>query len=205
MIESPIDWPDLDSLLKYYPDHVQEIGLITIEITNLEVMLGALLGALLNFQDNISHQIYFTPRAAIARLDVLVNVAQYPRFDEHPELRASVMAVAKKAKAVMGKRHDIIHAHWATSADGTMVGRLRPPFGDDAAEHEIVPLDALKKLVGDIRALVREARYAMDEAYAALQPEAWPQIRAELERTAKELRQGNIHQEGLYQARLRRQ
>jgi hypothetical protein len=174
MAQARINWPDLGSPLRYYPDYVLQIGLITIEITNLEVMLGDLLGALLDFDDDASHGIYFTPRAAIARMDVLVNVAESPRFDEHPNLRTSVVKIAHRAKALMGQRHDIIHAHGVASDDGKMVGRLRPPFSSDL-RREIIALRVLKKLVADIRALIKEARFAMDEIYETLRPDTWPQ------------------------------
>jgi hypothetical protein len=200
MTQAKINWPDLGSPLIYYPNYVLQIGMITIEITNLEVMLGDLLGALLDFDDDMSHGIYFTPKAAIARMDVLVNVAESPRFSDHPELRASVVKVASRAKALMGQRHDIIHAHWVASDDGKMVGRLRPPFSSDL-KQEIVELRVLKKLVADIRVLIKETRYAMDEIYETLRPDTWPQIRASLEQTAKELTQGNLRQEALFRAR----
>ncbi len=203
MSDSKVNWPDLASPLRFHPDHVHEIGMITVEITSLEMMLGDLLGALLNLEDEVSHDIYFTPRVAIARLDVLINVVGTTQFNAHSELRGAVKKVVTRAKALIGQRHDLIHAHWTISFDGTAVGRLRLPSDADFIP-DTVTLRSLKKLVEDIRALVKEVRHVIDRAYEALRPEMWPQIHAALEANAEDLRQDNLRQEALFEARAAR-
>lgn len=200
MADPQIDWPDLSSPMVHFPAHLQAIGLISVEISSMEVMLGDLLGALLNLSPDESHLIYFTPRAAIARIDVLVNVAICNTFDAHPVIRAKAVSLAKRAKAVMGKRHDIIHAHWVPLADWTMVGRVKAPidFSEMPAE---VKLEDLTQLARDVQSLIREVRLFIDEAAEALRPETWPQTRARSARTAAGLTQDSHRLEALLQAR----
>ena len=62
------------STLERFPDHVKAIGMISIEIGNLEMVLGDLLAALLMIPSFLGQAVYMTPRAAIARVDVLDNV-----------------------------------------------------------------------------------------------------------------------------------
>jgi hypothetical protein len=66
--------PSRRSILANRPDYVEAIGMISIELANLEMHLGGLLGALLHISPRIGRIIYLSPRAAIGRLTVLENV-----------------------------------------------------------------------------------------------------------------------------------
>jgi hypothetical protein len=200
MTAPKIDWPDLSSPLIYYPNYVQAIGMMVVEMTSMEVMLGDVLGALLNLGAEESNQIYFTPKAAIARIDVIANLATCPLFNAFPALRTKTVALAKRAKALMGKRHDTIHAHWAVSLDGNAVGRVRPPF-DTKPAYEVVKLSDLNTLIHDIRQLTKEARHFCDEVAEVMRPETWPQTRAHTVKSAEQLRQDNLRLQALHQAR----
>ena len=56
--------------LEHYPEHVREIGMISIENGNLELALADLLAATLMLPRSVAHAIYFTPRAASLRIDI---------------------------------------------------------------------------------------------------------------------------------------
>lgn len=62
------------SPLEGYPEYVKAIGMISIENASLELVLGELLGTLLGVHPHIGHTLYFTPRAAIARLELIENI-----------------------------------------------------------------------------------------------------------------------------------
>jgi hypothetical protein len=49
--------------------------MITVEMANLEMMIGDLLGVLINRRQDIAHAIYFTPKAVLARIEVVEAVA----------------------------------------------------------------------------------------------------------------------------------
>lgn len=185
--------------MAHFPAHLQAIGLISVEISSMEVMLGDLLGALLNLSPDESHLIYFTPKAAIARIDVLVNVVECNTFDAHPAIRAKALSLAKRAKAAMGKRHDIIHAHWVPLADWTIVGRVKAPidFSEMPAE---VKLEDLNQLARDIQGLIREVRLFIDQAAETLRPDTWPQIRARSAQTAALLTRDSHRLQAVLQA-----
>jgi hypothetical protein len=66
--------PPYQSTMERFPDHVKAIGMITVELANVEVMLAQLLGALLDRNTPIAEAIYFAPRATIARVAIVDDV-----------------------------------------------------------------------------------------------------------------------------------
>jgi len=201
MADPQIEWPDLSSHLVHFPDYVHAIGMMVVEMTSLEVMLGDLLGALLGLDQGESHQIYFTPRATMARIDVLTNLVECDAFDNFSAVRKGTNAIAKRAKALMGKRHEVIHTHWYVRHDNQMVGRVQPPFEGEKAVLEDVKLETLETLVADIRKLTREARLFSDRVEEEIRPAAWPEKRARLAQSAALVRRDNHRLQALLQAR----
>jgi hypothetical protein len=57
-----------------YPDHVMAIGMISIELGNLETMLGELLGSLLHISPHNGRLIYLSPQSGFGRLAILENL-----------------------------------------------------------------------------------------------------------------------------------
>jgi hypothetical protein len=140
------------SSLERRPKFVKAIGMISIENSSLEVLLAELLSALLGIHGDFGILIYFTPKAAIPRLDMITNVVE-PSIGGHPELTAKVRNVVKRAKTAVGKRHDVMHALW-TLADHPAEGVQQiflPSL--DAGE---VQLSTLDRLVADYRALIED-------------------------------------------------
>lgn len=123
--------------------------MISIENASLESMLAELLGALLG-DLRIGHTLYFTPKAAIARLDLLENIS-VPAIGKYPILLSKVLAIIKRSKAAMGKRHDIIHSLWAETDSGDIARISFPKWGGGD-----IPLVSLTDLVRDFRILVEE-------------------------------------------------
>jgi hypothetical protein len=96
------------STLEGSPEHVQAIGMIAIEISNLEISLGDLLGALLHVNPSIGRIVYLTPQAVAARLKIIENVsdASFPKGNEG---RKSIDRILRRAKHVTGRRNELIH------------------------------------------------------------------------------------------------
>ena len=61
------------------------------------------MAALLGIHGEFGILIYFTPKAAIPRLDMIDNVAE-PSLAGHPELVAKIRAIVKRARAAIGRR-----------------------------------------------------------------------------------------------------
>jgi hypothetical protein len=74
MTNTPKQLPPYQSPLERHPRYVRAIGMITVEITNLEIFLGEMLSVLLRIPPDIGRTVYLTPRAASARLEILEKV-----------------------------------------------------------------------------------------------------------------------------------
>lgn len=147
------------SPLEKYPKYVRAIGMISIENASLESILGEMLGALLGIHPQIGHTLFFTPKAAIARLDLLENVVELS-IAKDATLSKKVRAIIKRSKAAIGKRHEVIHSLWAINElPGPPVARMSFPKWGGAD----VELQELTDLVRDYRILIEEAGPLIDE------------------------------------------
>jgi hypothetical protein len=151
------------SSLERRPKFVKAIGMISIENSSLEVLLAELLAALLGVHGDFGILIYFTPKAAIPRLDMIDNVTE-PSLAHHPEVAAKIRSVVKRAKAAIGKRHDVMHALW-TLADHP-AGGVEQIFLPSWNGGE-VKLSTLDKLIADYRVLIEEAGPLIDDVQQA--------------------------------------
>ena len=99
------------------PKHAQAIGILTIEISRLERSISELLGTILGMHFLLAEAIYFTPNSNIARMDIISNVAPLA-LNQHPKKVKRINRFNERAKAAMGKRHQIIHYFWTLSETG---------------------------------------------------------------------------------------
>ena len=151
------------SPLEKHPKFVHAIGMITIENASLESMLAELLGATLGIHLEIGRALFFTPKAAIARVDLIENVAS-ASLANHPDVLTKVRAITKRSKAVMGKRHKLIHSIWGVDEFETEEVFSISPLGLDGGE---ISLETLNDIVRDFRLLVEEAGPLIDEVQLA--------------------------------------
>jgi len=155
------------SYLEARPDYVQAIGMISIENANLEIAMADLLGAVLGVRDEVGNAIYLTPRAAILRLEILEAVAKaqfrpktegdkfYENEDGKAQALRNVVAVVKRAKSAINRRHTIIHDAWGIEdTTGQVIRASLPLKGDGTPES----LRTLKALIGDLRKLITDTR-----------------------------------------------
>ncbi len=169
-----------ESTIERYPEHAQAIGMISIEIGNLEIRLGELLGALLHIGRNFGRTLYLTPNANLARLGMIENVLAMSLV---PDTRGYKMIarIIGDAKAVIGKRHEYVHNVWGLNvAAPTRVERRAVPFRDtDLAKP--VPLNELRDQIQKIRRLSKRVRAEGHRIYAEWPPYSLPEtMRARL-------------------------
>ena len=134
------------------PAHLQAIGLVAIEITNLEHALATLLAATIDAPEDFGHIIYLTPKSAIARLDVFENIVEY-LLVKKSDLANKLQGIVRKAKSVMGKRHKIVHGLWGITDELVSVYSSPKKETDKPQPYGV---DDLMRIVTDIRDLVEE-------------------------------------------------
>jgi hypothetical protein len=191
MAQPPKKLGTFRSVLEDHPRHVNAIGMISIENANLDLMFGVLLARVLGVPAEIGQALYLTPRSAMGRIEMLENVARlaFPihRTDDlDPAPRAAlettnvvrqkdvqrVLALAKRARSIINKRHSIIHDAWGLQQDTSEVARR--PHKPDAIPL-VVSLQSLTDIIRDIRAaiddvreLAREFAWRWDQKHRAL-------------------------------------
>lgn len=151
------------------PDFVNAFGMMSIEIAEMERHLARLLGRLLNATPEIAEALYFTPKAAIPRIEFLENVAPITLANNEKK-RTAIEKLATRAKALMGKRHDLVHNQF--SLEGTQVVTFR--YKDGERQSRPVDLEEIERLVEDIRRLnidlVDLAEYGSTEDWLSTSP-----------------------------------
>jgi hypothetical protein len=115
------------SMMEKHPEYVQAIGMISIEVANLEIALADLLAALLHIDRHFGRVVYLTPQITLGRLSILQNVADDHLVEPHDYLKK----VIDEARRLIIKRHEYIHEVWGTAPDAPkQVVRQRLPQRD---------------------------------------------------------------------------
>jgi hypothetical protein len=157
----------LNTVLVDHPEYLTAIGLITVEMSNLEIALGEMLGALLHIDRTISRTIYLTPQSAFGRFNVLENAVAVA-LTKGMDPRNKVERIIGKAKSYMGKRHKLVHDGWGRDKDTKEIYQL--PFPVTGAPNIPRPINELKDLVLNIQALTGETRQLTEEMYGDWPP-----------------------------------
>jgi hypothetical protein len=137
------------SPLERFPDHVRAIGMITIEMCNLEASLCHLLGAILAIEEPLAGALFFSPKTTRGRIEMLENVLD--ELASGPPLKVAGVLV-KRANKILNKRNDVVHEIWGVSKDRTEVFRITPPYKKPRA----VPLVELTQIINSLRRLADE-------------------------------------------------
>jgi hypothetical protein len=118
-----------NSVLRKYPDHVQLIGMIAIESSNLEIALAGLFARMLMLPVRTGRAIYLTPQAAHARLDILRNAgkATFDRStksevltEQYKNAFSRLKKILQRASDAINSRHRLVHIRGTTT---TMIRR----------------------------------------------------------------------------------
>lgn len=166
-----------ESGLEQFPEHVHAIGMISIESANLELALADLLGAALNISRRVAHAIYFTPRAAALRLEILQAAAK-ARLAPRSNVRSDSLLETQKRDAIrkierivkrsyqhIQKRHNIIHDAWtiATYTDENLKQKevvIQHKVTDALTlmQFQVAKIEDLQKVIHDFRDLIADVR-----------------------------------------------
>jgi hypothetical protein len=166
MIDQPQEpLTEWHSYLESRPEYVRAIGMISIENANLEMALSDLLAAVLFLRRDVGRAIYFEPRAAILRVDILGAAARSrlrpkgkgDRFYEDEPAKAEALkqveSIVRRAKNVIGRRHNVIHDAWGID-DTTREVRRSPLALSLVGDGEPAPISDLQSLIRDTRKLI---------------------------------------------------
>jgi hypothetical protein len=144
-------------LEEHAPEHLKAIGLIGIEVTNLEHSLATLFAAVIDAPEQFGQIVYLTPKTSMARLETLENVVEYLMVKDSQGER-ELKAIVKCAKAILAKRNRVIHGLWGIT-DG-LVSLYQAPI-QDGDKPEPFTAEQLIRIVDDTRDLVETIAQAV--------------------------------------------
>ncbi len=158
--------PPYQSVLERFPEHAKALGMISIEMANLDIFLGAAFAGILRIPRHVGQQVYLTPRSAFGRLAVFESAIEAALAEESAG-RNHLMSLAGRAKRILQKRHEMMHDSWGTNSQGVVRRSLT-----EQETSTPVPLEQLTQMVLDIRVLIGELMAEADklEQDAASQP-----------------------------------
>jgi hypothetical protein len=152
------DLPIPQSALESFPDYVNAIGMITIEMGGLEAAVCQLFCAILDVAEPAGGSLFFSPRTTAGRLDMVVNFAERVLpdhvFDQVEEL-------IKRAERLLQKRNDVVHEIWGIAPDKKTVMRIPLPHGNPkpvSLQSLTNQIEALRVLSSEIDQLTRALR-----------------------------------------------
>lgn len=146
--------PPYQSILAEHPEHLKALGMISIELANLDIFMGAVFAAILKVPRHAGQQVYLTPRGAMARIDTF-NAAVNAMMDEKSGTHKHLTSLADRAKRILQKRHQMLHDSWGTDSHGV----VRRPL--TKRESSIpCPLTELTRQVRDIQNLIGDFQAA---------------------------------------------
>lgn len=153
MVDEPPPRPAFSSPLVGRPDYLQAIGLVSVEINGLEYLLTSVLATIIEVSPEVGRAIYYSPKAAMARLDILDNAAD-AALSDNPFLQKRAKSLVRSTRGLLTQRNDIVHDLWTIPLGRDAVHRASS--GDiDAAD----PVD-----IEDLHAVANKARRLCDRA-----------------------------------------
>jgi hypothetical protein len=139
--------------------------MISIENANLETALADLMGAVLAIREDVARAIFFAPRAAILRIEILeaATKARLRPIEESSDKNEPRKAEAlkkmrnllRKAKAIVGKRHGIIYDTWGIETETGQVMRAKV---SDHLRGKPAPISDLDGLITQYRLAIMDAQ-----------------------------------------------
>jgi hypothetical protein len=160
------------STLAGHPEYVTAIGMVSIEIGNLEILLGELLAALLHIDPHFGRMVYLTPQSNMARIQIVENVMRGTLTEGSIE-RNHIERLLDRARSAVGKRHELIHNAWGLSVeDRKKISRRSVPFKDNQPAKQVT-IKELNDLVDNIRSLCTEIVDTTEESFRSWPPYTW--------------------------------
>jgi hypothetical protein len=163
---------DFQSPLTQHPDFLNKLGLVTAEVSIMELRLAALLAKVSGLSHQLAEAIYFTPKAAIPRIDIVRNVCQIVH-GKNTAAQTDHKKALDKATAAMGRRHQLIHSLFAANEDDIFL-----VTGADKGSRDATPLakDHLDSLIRDIRIVNGLLHHLSMHRLTVFEPSAYKKI-----------------------------
>jgi hypothetical protein len=171
---------ELWSPLSDSPKYLQAIGLVTVEINSMETLLASLFGVTFKVSPEIGRAIYYAPKGATARLDILVEEAAKAAITDNPRLLASIRSAASRAKGIFTDRNAVAHDLWAIPAGTTAVHR------GSLEQLRVADFEELGAIVGRARELKSRCLVLLTRLTLGRQDQGdWPATVAEMRKRSK--------------------
>jgi hypothetical protein len=139
--------------------------MVSIEMANLDMVLADLLGVLLNRSQEVASAIYFSPRAATVRLQIISDVAAV-MSERHASETRLARHMCDRARKIIDKRHAYIHHAWGVSKENGEVGLGAMPLRDKSFRP--IPIEDLEQVVSDLRTLIEEIRNSLGKIHSGI-------------------------------------
>jgi len=139
------------SVMRRRPRYLSALGLVIVETTGMEFLLGELLGAVLRTDPAIGVAMYHAPKSNTARLDILVAAIGNALVDGS-QAQKHLEKLVKRARGCLNRRNEYVHGLWGLSPNRRKVLVRSPP-----AKPKEVKLQDLKYLARDLQAVSTEA------------------------------------------------
>lgn len=135
------------STYQKYPEHLKAIGLITMNMGQIDIRLAEVTAALLRVSNNLGFATYFSARSATGRIEMVTNIAA-TSLSQYPDLASDAKGVLKRVLTLFGKRHQLIHSVWLHKGDDLV------SFNPITGEAKPVELSRIQRIADDSAVLL---------------------------------------------------
>jgi hypothetical protein len=148
------------------PRYLSALGMVVVETTGMEFLLGELLGAVMRTDPEVGVALYHAPKSNTARLDILASAIEAVLIDKS-EAKKRLEKLVKRARSCITRRNEYVHGLWGLSRNRREVLVRMPP-----ADAKQVKLDDLKYLARDLRDVATEAELHKNAMYRQIERSA---------------------------------
>lgn len=160
--------PNYVSVMRRRPRYLQALGLVIVETTGMEFLLGELLGGVMKTDRDVGVAIYHAPKSNTARLDILASAIDNV-FVPKSKAQTHLEKIIKRARGCINRRNEYVHGLWGLSSNRRKVFVRLPP-----AKSKEVKIQDLKNLARDLQTLSTEVEMHKRAIYRQLARAASP-------------------------------
>jgi hypothetical protein len=146
--------PFISFLEEVAPEYLPVIGVLSVELVNLEQAFAHFLACILRVPLDVGEAMFFAPLVTGVRLSIVQKAADkcLARYPLHSK---KAKASLKKARTQFNKRNEFLHQPWGLLSDGK-VATSPLPISKAALRH--VPLAEIEEAVYRVRCLMADMR-----------------------------------------------
>ncbi|WP_186139246.1 hypothetical protein [Burkholderia gladioli] len=162
------------------PEHLQEIGDMTVSFALLEGKLQSLAGFLISWNNERDQEQMHVENMVLASLPfkglrALISSLSKERYGDKSPQDTEISELLKWAQEIEERRNNITHSQWATGNTNTSITRFKNVVREKTGHEfrfEYIELEDLKKIPIEIRALaaaVMDADFRFQDAAGKVQ------------------------------------